>query len=427
MSIKPRTILIGIDGLGYTMIQKLFTEGVMPNFQKIANNGVLSHMMASIPDNSAVSWSSIMTGKNPGEHGVFGFTGLIPGTYTLNYPNFLNLQSKPFWHIKQNKKYIIINLPFTYPAQPLNGLLISGFITPDINKAVYPIDFLEYLTDIKYSIDVDAGKAYKSKELFLNNIFDVLEKRVELYQYLWTHNEWDTFMVVFTGSDRLEHFLLDVFEYKIAPYYDRFLEYFKRIDDTIGWINDRMVGSDNLIMMSDHGMELIKTEVYINNYLIEGGFLSIDEAEKQNYNHLSKDTKAFALEPARIHLNLKGKYPNGNVEENEIGHMVSNLKKHFNNLRYNGKKVIKEMHLKEEIYSGAQLDVAPELLLVSNPGYSLRGSIGKDQLFSNESILTGMHRRDDAFLFVNAAESKNIVSENPHVEDIVEILNKIEG
>jgi len=105
---KKKTILIGLDGVSFTMLQNLITNDVMPNFKKLSEEGVFKQLKASIPDNSAVSWSSIMTGENPGEHGIFGITDLIPNTYTFRFPNFLNLKSKPFWFQKPDKKYVAL-------------------------------------------------------------------------------------------------------------------------------------------------------------------------------------------------------------------------------------------------------------------------------------------------------------------------------
>ncbi|MEJ2628489.1 MAG: alkaline phosphatase family protein, partial [bacterium] len=111
MSKKKRTIFVGIDGASYSLLRELAQTGVMPHLNTLIEEGVLSRMLAPLPDNSAVSWSSIMTGKNPGEHGIFGFTDLIPNTYTLRFPNFLSMQSSTFWQVESEKKYVIINLP----------------------------------------------------------------------------------------------------------------------------------------------------------------------------------------------------------------------------------------------------------------------------------------------------------------------------
>ena len=143
---KRRIVLIGLDGAPYSLMEKLSDQGVMPHFKSLRDEGVFRQMKAPLPDNSAVSWSSIMTGTNPGVHGIFGFTDLIPNTYTLGFPNFNNLKALPFWKKEPDRNYIIINLPFTYPASEINGKLVAGFVSPTLEKAVYPDSFFQELS-----------------------------------------------------------------------------------------------------------------------------------------------------------------------------------------------------------------------------------------------------------------------------------------
>ena len=140
-----RKIIIGIDGVPYELIDDLSKQGIMPNFNVLKKQSVFSKLKSSIPHISSVSWSSIITGSNPGEHGIFGFTDLIPNTYTLSFPDFNTLKTKPFWHQNPDKKYVIINVPSTYPVKPLNGVHISGFISLDLENADYPESEIENL------------------------------------------------------------------------------------------------------------------------------------------------------------------------------------------------------------------------------------------------------------------------------------------
>jgi len=420
-----RTILIGIDGAPYTMLDKFSRDGTMPNLSKLRNGGVFKQMMASMPDNSAVSWSSIMTGKNPGEHGIFGFTDMIPNTYTMKFPNFYNLNAPPFWHQNPEKKYVIINVPFTYPVKELNGSIVSGFVSPDLSRSAYPKEFLKFLKENEYEIDVDARKAYKSYDLFFQELFNVHEKRSNIFKKKFQEGGWDNFMVVFTGSDRLEHFMLHAYHDENHEYHSKFIDYFSQVDEEIGWIMDNADDDDNIIMMSDHGMVQIKTEVHLNTFLEKEGFLTLSE-EKKNYNSITADSKAFVMEPGRVHINFEGKYPNGSIKPDDRKTLSNELMNAFNSLEYNGEKVLADIKTKDELYQGKKFDEAPDLILIPNDGYSLRGTIGNEQIYGSDSILTGMHKGSDAFLLVKGNNAKQIVNEQPHVEDIVNIMNKLE-
>ncbi|MFP4116373.1 MAG: alkaline phosphatase family protein, partial [Candidatus Aenigmatarchaeota archaeon] len=203
-----KTVAIGIDGVPPEVMEGLVGEGVMENFGRLMEEGKFSRMESSLPAVSSASWSSIITGKNPGEHGVYGFSDMIEGTYSLRFNNFRSLKSKAFWE-RNNKRNVIMNVPSTYPAEETNGVHISGFVSPDFEKAVYPETLKEKLKEMNYRVDVDSEKGHKSKRLLFKELFDVLDARIEAYRHLWDREDWDTFKLVFTGSDRLEHFLWD--------------------------------------------------------------------------------------------------------------------------------------------------------------------------------------------------------------------------
>lgn len=419
-----KVVILGIDGVPYQLLTDLANRGIMPNVKHLWNEGTLARMESSLPEISATAWSSIMTGKNPGKHGIYGFTDIIQGTYSISYHSSKKLRVHPFWQRDKGKKYVIINLPATYPAQEINGLLISGFVAPDLDNAVYPRSYLKTLKDLEYTIDIDAQKVRKSNRLLFKKLFETLETRIKTYRYFWKHFEWDTFMVVFTGTDRLEHYLWDAYKNEEHEYHEQFLKYFQRIDTAIGEIHEKMDEEDTLILLSDHGMEGIKTSVNLNTYLVKEGFLVRGTDPNKGLNNIQEGTKAFVLDPARIYLNKEGVYPKGCVKENEEEQIISDLISSFNQLERNGEHVIKQIHRKEDIYHGAQLERGPDLVLTSNSGYKLKGGLLKEEIFE-ETPLLGKHTREDAFLLVKGKNTEDIIPENLTVKDVLSILEKV--
>ncbi len=416
---EGKNVIIGIDGVPHNLIQDLTNKGIMPNFARLQKEGTFKKMNSSIPAISSTSWGTIITGENPGEHGIFGFTDIIQGTYTLSFSNFHTFKKPAFWQ-NNGGKYVILNVPTTYPAQELDGCHISGFVSPNMDKAVYPKSLLEKLKQLNYKIDVDSEKGHKSERLLFKELEETLEARIKAYRHLWNQYNWDTFMLVFTGTDRLEHFLWDAYEDPEHEYHEKFLNFFKRIDEIIGEIDEKLGEEDSLIMLSDHGMERVKYNVNLNAYLQEKGYLKLsDDEKKKKYNKIEEETKAFALEHGRIYLNKKEKYPKGNVSKKERKETISELKDTFKELKIDNEKVIDEIKEKEEIYKGVETKKAPDLVLVPKPGYNLRGKL-TDTLFE-KSPLTGMHNRE-AFLY-GKGKQINIPS-NPTVEDVVPAMKK---
>lgn len=422
---NKRTIIIGLDGVPHGAIKNLTQTGVMKNLANIIEDGVFRQMTSSIPEISSIAWSSIITGKNPGEHGIYGFIDLHPGTYRMFFPNFANLKASPFWNTDNNKKSVIINVPSTYPARELNGVLIAGFVALNLSKAVYPPELVSKLTEIDYQIDVDSGKAHKSMDLFLRDLDKTLKARIKAYRYLRSSQEWDTFMLVFTGTDRLFHFLWNAYEDPFHKYHEAVLDHFRQIDGVIGEIRERMDEHDNLILLSDHGFEGLETEVNINFYLKENSFLTLKDGKEGNLSTIDRPTKAFALDPARIYVNLEGKYPEGSVNPNDKERVIQELIPPFESLEIDGRKAIKRIFRSREIYRGPYLDQAPDLVLLSNKGLNLKANI-KAKRVSDKGVFTGKHSQQDAFLVVKGKDNNGIVPESPNVADIVSMIDNLE-
>lgn len=409
-----RVIIIGLDGVPFRLISDLSASGVMPNTNALISQGKFSPMRSSIPEVSSVAWSSIITGKNPAEHGIFGFTELAPQSYELRFPNFNDLKASPFWD-ELDGTSIIINVPSTYPVRPMKGVLISGFVSIDIRKSVYPPTLLPTLEGFDYRLDVDSEKGHKSMNLFLEDLDATLNARIKAYNYLWNYAEWQVFMLVFTGTDRLMHFLWEAYEDKNHLYHSAFLDHFRKIDEVIGEILSRVNEDDLVMMFSDHGFEKLDQEVYVNYLLYREGFLKFDTPAQPTWQNIDYSTKAFALDPARIYLHLKDKYPRGSVGLNDKESILKDLEALFASLEINGKKVIRRVYRKEEVYSGPLMDTAPDLLLVSNQGFDLKARLNLNRLH-DKRIFTGKHTLDDAFLLVR--DTKTPLPQNPSVFDI---------
>lgn len=423
MTKSAKTVIIGLDGIPYGMIKNFAETGVMPNTAELINQGIFRKMQSSIPEVSSVAWSSIITGENPGQHGIFGFMDLFPNSYKMRFPNYNDLKAPPFWE-KRSRRAVIINVPSTYPVREMNGVHVSGFVSIDLQKAVYPSFLISKLEELDYRLDVDSEKAHKSIDLFLSDLDKTLDARIECYRYLWDNQDWATFMLVFTGTDRLMHFLWDAYEDKEHKYHDLFIEHFGKIDRTIGEIGERIDDKDLLIILSDHGFERLEKDVYVNYLLREKGFLQFKN-NKPELASIDFRTKAFALDPARIYVNLKGKYPCGTVEHQERNGVLRQLEELFGSLVVDGRKVIRQMHRKEDIYSGPRSESGPDLILIASEGFNLRSKLSAQDL-AEKSIFTGKHTQHDAFLLLKDSSDALAIPDDPSVFDVVEIMNRSE-
>lgn len=413
---KKRAVLVGLDGVPFTLIEKLIEDGVTPNIGSLAAVGAnrFKQMDASLPEISSVSWSSFMTGTNPGRHGIYGFMDLRPGSYKMYFPSYPDLKAEPIWDTigKQGKRSVVLNLPGTYPARPLNGVLVSGFVAIDIKKAVHPASILPDLKSMAYRIDVDTAKATDANHLY-RDLDETLAARERAFNHFWKNEKWDLFIAIITGTDRLQHFQWDAVADAGHPNHRKAMDYYAKVDGVVGRLIGKLGDNDALYMMSDHGFCAIESEVYVNRLLVDGGFLKWEKDPPDSFGDIARESRAFAMDPSRIYIHRQGRYPKGIVAESDVEALRNELKEFFLNVEKNGRKIIKEVFFPEDIYEGPELERAPDLVLLTNDGFDLKANIKKPEAFGRTHF-TGMHNRHDAFLVSN----RDLPSKRPHIQDV---------
>ncbi len=417
---NKKTLVLGLDGVPFSLVDNYLAKGLLPNLKEILVRGFkLNQMDASIPDVSSTSWASFMTGVNPGEHGIFGFMDLRPGTYQLFFPNSQYVKAPTIWELiggTQNNKHsslktkyrdalhpkyrsVILNIPQTYPANPMNGVLTAGFVAPDLKKATYPEAAYEYLQSIGYVTDVDSSNAIESRNQFFDDIFAAFEKRERAFQHFFDNEEWDLFIMTITETDRLHHFFFDAAYEQENQYHETFVSFYRILDRFVGEIFHNFMemteGNGFFMTMSDHGFTPIEKEVYLNAWLHQMGYLTLNR-DRDYFEQIGPGAKAFALDPSRIYINVEGKYPRGTIKRGDKERVIAEIREVLDSLMdINGKNIIKEIYGNGELYQGPYSDMGPDLVCIPNDGYDLKGRISEQEVFGKKHF-TGMHTRHDA-------------------------------
>lgn len=394
---KNKVLVIGLDGVPYRIIKNFIKMDVMPYLGKLSQQGTMREMISSIPPVSSVAWTTFLTGVNPGKHGIYGFMERKPDSYEIYFPNSTHIKSPTLWDIltEHNRRTIAINIPQTYPAQPLNGVLISGFVSLDLEKGVYPPTAYRRLKEMDYRIDVNYREAAEKKDEFFQDLFYTLDKRREAILYFLKREDWDLFIATFTGTDRLHHYFWHELMDTSSSYHLKFLEYYQNLDKIIKKIVSSIGKEVNLIILADHGFTLLNKELYPNAWLKEKGYLKLKREPPESLADIDPISKAFILDPGRVFINLKGKMPEGCVEPgSEYEDLRQELIQGF--LKLEG---IDKVFRKEDIYSGSYLEQAADLVLLSESRYDIKGSLSKGQLVGKNRF-SGMHTHHDALLYI---------------------------
>ncbi|MBN3038334.1 MAG: alkaline phosphatase family protein [Candidatus Omnitrophica bacterium] len=397
---RRRTFVLGLDGVPYSFLKQAFAKGQMPHLAKMAGQAGLKKINSVYPTISSVAWTSYMTGVNPAEHNIFGFVNRNADPFRITIPTAQDRKAETIWSAlsRQGKRVIVINVPLTYPPEEVNGILASGFLCTDIEKCAYPASFNRYLKEKDYIIDVDAWLARSNKkEEFMQQLHQAMEKRFQLAWELIEKEKWDFFQLHIMETDRLFHFFWNDVENQ-SEFSAPANSFFEKLDLFIHKLQERLSGNDRLLILSDHGFCAVKSEVQLNAWLEEQGFLRFEDNVEKKLPNYSKESLCYSLIPGRIFINLQGREQKGSVSKNDYQKLRLEIKEkllEFNDPN-NGEKVIEKVFFREEIYKGPYLEQAADIIAHPVDGYDLKGKVGAKAVFEM-SELNGMHTYDDAF------------------------------
>lgn len=402
---RPKTVVLGLDGLPYSLARKLGEQGTCPNIHSLIHSGNASPMHAELPELSPVNWTSFYTAAGPEEHGVFGFTRLNPNTYATEIADFNQVQAETIFDRLGGKGLYskVINLPNTYPARPINGILVSGFVAPELEKAVYPPPLVNILRAKGYRLEADTVSGSRDHEFLLREISSTLDSRLMALDLLWPDMSWDLFVLVLTETDRLFHFLYPALEEETHPLNRDCLEFMKKWDRAVGEVLKRyrsLPDPKRLIVLADHGFTGLKQEADLNAWLKTEGFLNFESRPENELDarSISPETKAFCLDPGRIFIHDCARFARGRVQSADRLEIAREIKTGLYELTWKGERVISEIYPGSELYPGAQGPHVPDLVCVPAPGFELKGKFDRREIFGLFKR-SGCHTDKDAFFF----------------------------
>jgi predicted AlkP superfamily phosphohydrolase/phosphomutase len=428
-----RVVFVGIDGTPYTFMQRLIAEGRAPHAARLAQQGSLLRMDSTWPWVSSVAWSTMMTGVNPGKHNIFGFIDRDPATYRQFIPTSRNMQARTLWEVlgDAGKRVIVVNVPVTYPPRTVNGILVSGFLSPSLEKAVYPPAYAHTLKSLGYIIDADPWKARESKELALEEVNRTLDARIRTLFHLFENESWDYLHVHVMETDRLHHFLWQQMEEGHPTYAPAFYDFYRRIDDMLGELAGRLDEDTTLVWMADHGFCSIKKEFYVNRWLMDKGWLRLRNTppdRKKGLDEIDPSSVAYSLDPGRVFIRVRGREKEGPVApgaeyealRDEIAAAALALREPDS-----GDPIFQHAFRREELYHGPHLAQAADLILAPHDGYDPKGPLYKETLTYKGDELVGMHTHDDAMLYVGGhqipRERFSVLNVMPTLLDLMEV------
>jgi predicted AlkP superfamily phosphohydrolase/phosphomutase len=298
---QPKILIIGLDGATFDLIKPWAAEGKLPTFERLLQQGVHGELTSTIPPVTAPAWTSFMTGKNPGKHGLYHFIEPCPGSYEMRYTNARSRLAKTIWQILNESGISVgvLNVPMTYPPDCLNGYMISGMDSPEDSTAITnPPELYQELQErfgkvspqIRY---LGYLKTDQRREGVLKGLEEMDAHYLQLTDYLLNKYPVDVAMVVFTSVDTVQHFFWQYMDRThpqhdavgAAKYGEAILRVYQRIDEIIAKLIGSLPEDTAVLLMSDHGFHPTSARiVHINRYLFDLGLLRLHDSSQQWYH-----------------------------------------------------------------------------------------------------------------------------------------------
>ena len=406
-----KVFVLGLDGVPSKLIFEKWKDQ-LPNITKLMENGCYATLMTRIPPSTIAAWTSLCSGKDPSDFGIYSYTKRVNFEYKENrLINSGDVKCEMIWDIiaKKDMKTIALHVPLTYPVKKINGIMVSDFLTPEFNdRCTYPAEFKEEIRKLfgdRYMFDVDVGLAsYKSieKHELLERIFKMTDMNFKLIYHLLKTKEWDLFIAEIIGTDRILHTFFSYIDETHRNYQadnefkEEVLRYFKFIDMHIGKLLgyfEKNSNNDNItfIVASDHGMAKMDGRINLNDWLIKNGYLAMKKIPLQpiklNFDDVDwKNTKAFAVGAyfGRIYFNMKNREPEGIVTKNEYNKLQDEIIGKLTKINSDdGRKLDTKFFKSQDVFKGKCKDEAPDMIIYfDNLIWGVNNDVGNSGLYS---------------------------------------------
>jgi predicted AlkP superfamily phosphohydrolase/phosphomutase len=428
--LNRRILVIGLDGATWNLLDPLLALHRLPTLARLMANGTRASLRSCIQPSSEQAWSAFATGKQNGKFGLFGFYQRAANSYALEYINASHRRAATLWRMlsDRGKRCIVVNVPLTWPVEPVNGALISGLMTPGLNSHfTFPRQLRgELRRELgEYIIDVDIERG-ESETRSLGQLVNEVRRMSELQTHAtrWLMQEipdWDFAMLVYRAPDILCHKFWR-YQDPTHPLYRAheaekwggvIADAFQYLDALTRELLDAVADvRTTVVVLSDHGFGSLTHAVYLNKYFAQRGLLAYRE---QSHSALSSAlragvrqlnnplvnalkqrafermpqlkgslhysmaygnmdwprTRAYAVGTmGNVHLNVRGREPQGIVEPQEYQVTRDEVIAAMEALAdpETHKPIFDAVYRREEIYSGPALDLAPDIIgLIDGP------------------------------------------------------------
>jgi len=268
------TVVVGIDGGHYELISPWLEDGELPNIRRIVEEGVSADMRSVLPPVTCPNWLSYATGKNPGKLGLYWWRNVDTRNRRIRFPGERRRRTDRYWQLLSDECPVcVVGVPLTAPPSPLNGVLVAGAPDAEEEGYTYP-PALEEKLDAEYGYRVQKTESLEhDPDDAAAEVHDLIDLRFEVAKNLRDTIDAEFLQVTTFYINSLHHYFWDD---------SRTLEGWRRVDDHVG---DFLDEGANVVLMSDHGSNAIRTVFNVNSWLEREGYLSVRRHKSEETLH----------------------------------------------------------------------------------------------------------------------------------------------
>lgn len=285
---RNRVLMIGLDGMTFDVLDPLIAEGHMPNLARLVREGARAPLETIFPPLTAAAWTSAVTGKNPGKHGILEFFLRRPGSFDEMAVNQRLRDSRAIWDLLGDAgiRSIVTNVPCTYPPEPIPGVMISDFLTPAGRRDfVSPASVLDEIEAEFGPYRLHLAGTYRRGQIdaVVDELVDEIEYKTKVNLFLMAREEWGACFTHVWGTDRIQHELWHVVDpehprhdpAEAAGYRSRVMDYWARVDESVARMVEAAGPGTNTLLVSDHGFGPLHKYCSFNVWLMQQGLLRL--------------------------------------------------------------------------------------------------------------------------------------------------------
>jgi predicted AlkP superfamily phosphohydrolase/phosphomutase len=395
-------IVVGLDCAPPELVFDRYRE-VMPFVSQLMEEGSWGPLRSSEPPITVPAWTCMVSGRDAGELGLYGFRNRVRGETRLRLAGGQDVRVKRVWDWLGEHGYRVAPLfvPLTSPPSGVRGHMVSGFMHPGGGEPWCFPRTLEGEIESRFGAYRADVEDFRSDDLdrIYRDLVAMTDQHFEIARWVWQEKAPDFLMMVEIGVDRFHHAFwahIDPTHPKHEPgnpYANLGREYYGRLDEHIARLCADAGDETTIAVVSDHGARAMHGGFCINEWLIRNVYLVLTAPPKAAapLNHDAIDwtrTTAWAEGGyyARVFLNVEGREPRGRVEPSKASAVRTRLQRELEALRDDEGTPIRTLVRDPEAYYRRTRGFAPDLMVYFDD-LRLRalGSVGQGRLVVTEN------------------------------------------